>query len=103
MSYCKPIDRYEERIIKHNKNWHPDNIRPPQKTIKGKFKTTKRVYSEVHDAIWSGGRKNRTHRLSNSEFYRQIGEEAGYLFAKSGSYFAEAGRDFCKLLRALFS
>lgn len=57
--------------------------------------------TEVHEAFCSFGRKNRTHRLSDEEFYVQALEEVAYLFGRSARGFGKTVRDIGKLFKAL--
>lgn len=60
------------------------------------------VNTEVHDAIMSLGADDRTGRLSDAEFNRQVAGEIGYLFKKSGSHFRNACRSISELIDMLF-
>lgn len=59
--------------------------------------------TELHEALSSFGRRDRTRHLSDGEFYSQLGQEIGYFAGKSGHHFGRAMRSFGNVLEALFS
>lgn len=77
--------------------------RPPQRTIEARGgRRKRRVNTEVHDAFRSLGADDRTGRLTDREFDRQVVEEVGYLFRKSGSHFGNMCRSIGELFSMLF-
>jgi len=86
---------------KRYKNYRP---KPPTKSVTRRFRKTcrRRIHTEFHDALFSFGCDNRTHKLSDREFARQIFVELDYLTDLSLSYFGSAARHFGELLRLLF-
>lgn len=99
MSYRRQRNRR-----RHHRHSDGDGLpRPPQKTIRcrgGRHK--KRVNTEVHDAVWSLGKNDRTAKLSDREFNGQVAREIGYMFRLSGSHFRNACSALSDLFHALF-
>lgn len=75
---------------------------PPSKKVRRRFYSTRRVPTEVHRAFWSLGQDDRTKRLSDNEFYSQVGGEVGYLFRLSGAHFRRAASALGELFDELF-
>lgn len=95
---------YRRHRSRNNSHRNDDGLpRPPQKIIRCKGKRhKKRVNTEVHDAVWSLGRNDRTARLSDREFNGQVAREIGYTFRLSGSHFKNACNALGDLFHALF-
>ena len=75
---------------------------PPQKFVRYKVNRKRRANTEVHDAFWSLGRVDRTKRLTDQEFNRQVVGEIGYLFKKSAHHAKGALRALSDLWDLLF-
>lgn len=63
-----------------------DDVRPPCKTVWCNSRHKKRKPTEVHEAFWSFGANDKTRRLSDEEFDRQVCDEIGYMFRKSANH-----------------
>jgi hypothetical protein len=83
----------------HSGSWWPQ---PPMKTVYHRSNKPHQVPTEVHRAFSSFGQDNRTGRLSDGEFYSQVGAEIGYMASKSRAHAGNAVRALCDLLDALF-
>lgn len=77
---------------------------PPSRTVFRQYPEPhyEQVPTEVHRAFSSLGRDNKTSRLSDGEFYSQVGEEVEYMFDKSTSHLGNAIGALCELGRLLF-
>lgn len=75
--------------------------RPPTKDVtvwRYRQKHKRKVPTEVHEAFTSLGERNRTHRLSDGEFYRQGLDEVAYLGRLSCHHFKRAMSAFSELI-----
>lgn len=59
------------------------------------------VPTEFHRTLCSFGGRDYTRRLPDHEFYRQYGEEVGYLFGESAKHFGSAVRSFGRAAEAI--
>jgi len=75
---------------------------PPQKFIRRKVNKKRKTNTEVHDAFWSLGRVDRTKRLTDQEFNKQVAGEIGYLFRKSAHHAKGALQALSELWNLLF-
>lgn len=75
--------------------------KPPTKVYHKKRDVIYRGYTEVHRALITGGRDNRTGRLSNREFNRQLAQEISYNVREAGAILDAAFSPFFAGLKAL--
>lgn len=75
---------------------------PPTRNVGFTVPASKAEPSEVHEAFTSWGKSNKTRRLSDGEFNRQVKEEIGYLFDKSAYHARNAADALCDLWNLLF-
>ena len=59
--------------------------------------------TELHEALSSFGRRDRTRHLSDAEFDRQLGQEIGYLLRSGASDFGRGVSTFVDVIGKLFS
>lgn len=90
--------RYNDREYQAGDGWP----QPPMKTVNRRFYKPQRVPTEVHRALRSFGSDDQTKRLSDGEFYSQIGGEIGYLFNLSGAHLGRVLDCLGELFGALF-
>lgn len=64
--------------------------RPPTKVVHGKRDVSYRKWTEVHTALATCGRVNKTGKLSNREFNRQIAQEVSYNMREAGAILGAA-------------
>lgn len=81
---------------------HRRGPRPPQKVVKFKKRTKRKVNTEVHEAFWSGGKSDKIRKLSDREFNGQVADEVKYMFRKSAWHAKNAIGAFSDLLDLLF-
>ena len=86
--------------MKNNYGWFGEG---PQRRRRGKGGVWETRPTELHEALSSCGRRDRTRHLSDGEFYSQVGQEIGYFADQASHHFDRGMRSFCRAFAALFS
>lgn len=90
--------------MKNNHGWLGEG---PQRKRRCKRARWENRTTELHEALSSFGRRDRTRHLSDGEFYSQLGQEVGYLSGVGAKHFGRAAHDLAnmadKVLGLLFA
>lgn len=86
--------------MKNNHGWFGEG---PQCRRRGKGGARETRPTELHEALSSFGRKDRTRHLSDGEFAHQYCQEIGYLVGEGTAHFRRGMNGLGKVLAALFS